>query len=197
MNYIRDIQLKTSNLYNVVIEIPRGTKKKYELVDNTFERVECVRKIKYKYPFYYGCFPQTLAGDNDPLDMILISQKKRKSLDIVTVIPLGIIRTLDCGEIDDKLIVVPYDEPIKKLDKEMKGVLEFLHKYKGKNANTIIDDELYNSDYARKIIEHAHQVYRDNKPHLETYPNFEKKLDDGKKEEKVETSTTENKSKIF
>lgn len=181
MNYIKDIQLKTSNLYNAIIEIPKGTKNKYELVPKAFEKVERVRKIKYRYPFYYGCFPQTLAGDKDPLDMILISDKKRKILDIVTVIPLGIIRTLDCGEVDDKLIVVPYDEPIKNLDKKMKKVLKFLHKYKGKKADTIIDDELYNSEYAIKIIENANQVYKDKRAHSNTYPKFEKEL---KREEK-------------
>lgn len=200
MNYIKDIELKTNNLYNAIIEIPKKTKNKYELEDGTFEKIVKVRKVKCKYPFYYGCFPQTLAGDNDPLDMILISAKKRKILDIVTVIPLGIIRTLDCGEIDDKVIVIPYDEPLKKLEKEKEEVLKFLHKYKGKKANTIIDDELYNSDYARKIIEHAHQVYKDKRPHLETYPKFEKKLEDGTTEEKMKEETTETikkKSPIF
>lgn len=202
MNYIKDIELKTNNLYNAIIEIPKKTKNKYELEDGTFEKVVKVRKVKCKYPFYYGCFPQTLAGDNDPLDMILISAKKRKILDIVTVIPLGIIRTLDCGEVDDKVIVIPYDEPLKKLEKEKEKVLKFLHKYKGKKANTLIDDELYNSDYAKQIIEHAHQVYKDKNPHNNTYPKFEKEWEiEENKVENVKKEETEvkkeQKSRIF
>ena len=65
MNYIKDIELKTNNLYNAIIEIPKKTKNKYELEDGSSEKVVKVRRVKCKYPFYYGCFPQTLAGDND------------------------------------------------------------------------------------------------------------------------------------
>ena len=48
MNYIKDIQLKNNNSYNVIVEIPKGTKNKYELDEKTFDKVICVRKIKNK-----------------------------------------------------------------------------------------------------------------------------------------------------
>ena len=100
MNYIKDIQLKQNENFNVIIEILKGTNSKYELVDGSFDKVVEVRKVVGKYPFYYGCFPQTLAGDNDPLDMILLSNKKRHMLDIVDIVPIGVIKTIDNEVID-------------------------------------------------------------------------------------------------
>ena len=143
MNYIKDIKLKENNSYNMIIEIPKGTKSKYELVEKTFDRVEEVRKIKYKYPFYYGCFPQTLAKDHDALDAILISKKKRNILDIVPVRILGEIKTVDCNELDLKVICVADDESIKNIEKEIKKVIKFLSKYKGKKADMYLDKNLY------------------------------------------------------
>ena len=108
MNYISDTQLKINNCYNVIIEIPKGTNKKYELEDKVFDKVLCVRRVKGKYPFYYGCFPQTYAGDKDPLDMVLLSNKNRDILSIVEVEPIGVIKTLDNNEIDDKIFDTQY-----------------------------------------------------------------------------------------
>lgn len=50
------------------------------------------------YPFLYGSFPQTLAGDKDPLDMILFTDKTHQLLDIVKVDVIGAVKTIDEGE---------------------------------------------------------------------------------------------------
>ena len=161
MNYIKDIQLKNNNSYNIIVEIPKGTKNKYELDEKTFDKVICVRKIKYKYPFYYGCFPQTFAGDKDPLDMILITHKKYKPLDIVQAYPVTTIKTLDCGEQDDKVIMLDdsYKVDGKKLEKIIKQILKFLSIYKGKNADMIIDKNYYGIKESLEIIDKAHNEY--------------------------------------
>lgn len=172
MNYIKEINLKESNLYQVIIEIQKGTKNKYELEPETFEKVYKDRKVKCRYPYYYGCFPQTLAGDKDPLDMILISKKKRKILDIVKVVPIGMIRTIDFGDVDDKVIVVAYDEKIKNIEKELKKVYKFLARYKGNKAHMIIDETFYDENYAKKIIEIAHKNYTTNTIEDTNYPKF-------------------------
>lgn len=160
MNYIKDIKLREKDNYNVIIEIPKGTNKKYELVEPNNNRVECVRKVKGKYPFYYGCFPQTLAGDKDPLDAILFTKRKYKSLDIVKVQLIGVIKTVDNGEVDDKVLVIPVDELSENLCKQEKKTLKFLHKYKGKKANTQIDTTIYNALEAYRIVYEAHLKYR-------------------------------------
>ena len=161
MNYINDIQLKENNGYNVIIEIPKGTKSKLELVDETFDKVIEVRKMLYKYPFYYGCFPQTYAADKDPLDAIILSNKKFKSLDIVNVQPIAVVKTIDKNEIDDKVICVLKDENIN-TQKYLNKVRNFLTIYKGKNSKTTIDPNLYDINEALKVIEETNKFYNRN-----------------------------------
>ena len=65
MDYINDVVLYNENEDNVtvVVEICPGTSDKNELIDPGFSRLKCVRQVEGKYPFYYGSFPQTYAGD--------------------------------------------------------------------------------------------------------------------------------------
>ena len=169
MNYIKDIKLEENTFYNMIVEIPKGTNSKYELVEPKNDHVEEVRKVIGKYPFYYGCFPRTLAGDNDPLDAILLTKRKYKSLDIVKVQLIGVIKTVDNGEVDDKVLVIPTDELSENLYKQEKKTLKFLSKYKGKNANTQIDTTIYDAAEAWRIICEAHLRYQsgDKTLHLE------------------------------
>ena len=109
MNYIKDVKLRNNSMYNMIVEIPKGTNSKFELTENTFDKVEEVRKVYGKYPFYYGCFPQTLADDGDALDCILYTSSKHNSLDIVKVYPVGIIRTVDEGHEDNKILCVEWN----------------------------------------------------------------------------------------
>lgn len=153
MNFIKDIELfnnDESNSLNMIVEIEKGSKLKNELVAPNFDKVECVRKIKYRYPFYYGCFPRTLAGDKDPTDAILITSKKHSILDIVKVHPIAVIKTVDCGEEDDKIICV--EEEYKHISKILNIILKFLHIYKGKHADMIIDNKIYDSVEALDVI---------------------------------------------
>lgn len=160
MNYINDIKLTENGWYNMIVEIPSGTNSKYELVDGKFDKVVEVRKVVGKYPFYYGCFPQTHAGDNDPLDAVLLSSRKHNILDIVNVQPIAVIKTIDNGEQDDKVICIAANENHKNVNKLLKKALKFLNTYKGKNSNTIIDPIVYTTDEAIKIIDHANFTYR-------------------------------------
>ena len=159
MNYIKDINLFKDSFYNMVIEIPKGTNSKYELVEPNNSEVKEVRKVVGKYPFYYGCFPQTYAGDKDPLDAILFTNRRYNSLDIVKTQIVGVIKTIDNGEIDDKILAIPYDETIEHLDKLEKKTLKFLSKYKGRNSNTQIDYTIYDCGEAIDLIEETNKNY--------------------------------------
>ena len=159
MNYIKDVNLRNENAFNMIIEIEKGSKDKNELVNETFDKLERVRKVRIKYPFYYGCLPQTYAGDKDPMDVVLLSKKKRKCLDIVKIYPIGVIKTIDNGEIDDKIIAVACAETIKHLDKLQKIACKFLKVYKGKNSNTIVDETFYDAIEAERLIIEANKVY--------------------------------------
>ena len=159
MNYIKDIQLYEDNHYNAIIEIPKNTSNKYELIEPSNCNVECVRKVIGKYPFYYGCFPQTLAGDNDPLDVIIFSNKKRHILDCVAVKIIGVIKTIDYGDVDDKILAIPVDDAAMDLQKQIKIAMKFLKSYKGKNADTQIDETIYSIDTAIYLINKSHDAY--------------------------------------
>ena len=158
MNYIDSINLKQGSNYNIIIEILKNSKDKTELVEPLFDKLKNVYKVKYKYPYYYGCFPQTLAGDDDPLDVILITSKKRKRLDIIEVEILGYIKTLDENKIDCKVIVKDINEDIKNINNKVLDIFLFLDKCT-KNNNTIIEHKLYSKDEALKLIEQSHVSY--------------------------------------
>lgn len=160
MNYIKDINLKSSIYYNAIIEIPKGTSNKYELVEPNNNEVKYVRKVHGKYPFYYGCFPQTLAPDNDPLDMILLTNKKRNILDIIEVKVIGVIKTIDAGEQDDKIICVDPYEVLTNKDKQINKMLHFLKKYKGKKSEMVLDTKLYSQAEAFEIVSKCYKLYR-------------------------------------
>lgn len=163
MNYIKDVALyNKDDTVNVIIEICPGTSDKNELVEPIFDRLECVRQVEGIYPFYYGSFPQTYAGDKDPLDMILFTDKEHKLLDVVKVEILGAIKTLDAGEQDDKIICVEADCGLKNLHKHMKKAMKFLKKYKGKYSNMIIEKKLASMEEAELLLKASNDTYKEN-----------------------------------
>ena len=164
MNYINDIPLynKEEDNVNVVIEICPGTSDKDELIAPSFEKLVCVRQVEGKYPFYYGSFPQTYAGDKDPLDFILFTEIKHNKLDLVKVDIIGAIKTIDAGEQDDKILCVECSSKIKNVKKYLKKAKKFLKSYKGKGADMIIDKKLASMSEAEEILKQAHLDWKDH-----------------------------------
>ena len=144
---------------NVIVEICPNTSDKNELVEPTFERLECVRQVVGVYPFYYGSFPQTFAGDKDPLDMILFTNKEHRNLDLVKVDVIGAVKTIDDGEQDDKIICVESDCKLMNLKKHMKKAMKFLKTYKGKNSNMVIEKKLASMCDAEQLVRDANEQY--------------------------------------
>ena len=98
--------------FNVIVEIPQGSNEKFELDENTGEmKVNFVFR-DLTFPFNYGFIAQTLGGDNDPLDAIVLSSEILKSGQVVECKAVGILKTLDRGEIDDKVICVPLNDEL-------------------------------------------------------------------------------------
>lgn len=167
MNYITDIAIKDKDSYNGIVEIIKGSKDKKELEEIGFSKLETVRTIFKKYPFYYGCFPQTLAGDGDALDLIIITRRELSELEIVPLDIIGIIKTIDNGEKDDKVFAIPYGELFtqRDLNKEIKRAIKFLITYKGKfQKYTKTDKKFYDSITAIKEIAIAHRNYNLKRP---------------------------------
>ena len=163
MNYINDIALynksETEDSVNVVIEICPGTSDKRELREPGFDKLITVRQVVGEYPFYYGSFPQTLAGDKDPLDFILFTDINHNELDLVKVDVIGAIKTIDAGEQDDKIICVECDCGLLNVKREFKKALKFLKLYKGRDADMTINKKLASMAEANKLVEEAHQEW--------------------------------------
>lgn len=101
----------TPNEINVIIEIRRGEKNKYE-VDKETGRLflDRVNGTTLGYPADYGYVPQTLCEDGDPLDALLVITESVPHGVVVPSRPIGVLRMVDGGENDEKLIVVPVDD---------------------------------------------------------------------------------------
>ncbi|MGH7563835.1 MAG: inorganic diphosphatase [Gemmatimonadota bacterium] len=94
-----------------VVEIPRGGNQKYEVDKATgLLRLSRVLFSAFEYPFNYGFVPRTLALDHDPLDILVVGLAA-ESLSLMTARPVGMLRMLDEGETDDKVLAAPAHDP--------------------------------------------------------------------------------------
>jgi inorganic pyrophosphatase len=98
--------------FQAVVEIPKGSKVKYELDKATgLLRVDRVLYSSVSYPANYGFIPQTLGDDHDPLDVLVLMQEPVVPLAILRAKPIGMMRMSDQGESDEKIIAVAMDDP--------------------------------------------------------------------------------------
>ena len=97
---------------NVVIEIPRGSKVKYELDKPTgLLRVDRVLYSSVIYPANYGFIPRSYCDDGDALDALVLSQEPVVPLTLVDARPIGMFRMRDEKGLDDKIIAVSLNDP--------------------------------------------------------------------------------------
>ena len=102
----------TKDDFIAVIEIEKGSKKKYELDKETGHLI--LDRILYTsthYPTNYGLIPRTYADDNDPLDVLVLSSEVIQPLSLVRCYPIGVITMLDQGRLDEKIIAIPFSDP--------------------------------------------------------------------------------------
>ncbi len=94
-------------IVQAIIEIPKGSKAKYELdKESGMLKLDRVLFSSVYYPANYGFIPQTLGDDNDPLDILVLSQIEIQPLCLVTARVIGVMRMIDNNEGDDKIIAV-------------------------------------------------------------------------------------------
>ena len=99
-------------MVNGIIEIPKGCRAKYELdKDSGLLKLDRVLYSAVYYPANYGFIPQTYDDDGDPLDILIFSQIDVIPLCLVPARILGVMRMLDQGEADDKIIAVADGDP--------------------------------------------------------------------------------------
>jgi inorganic pyrophosphatase len=168
----------SSGNINVVVEIPAGTNAKWE-VDKTTGQLKWEfkkgkpRVVSYLgYPGNYGMVPGTcllkeLGGDGDPLDVIVIGPAVPRG-SVVKACPIGVLKMLDDGEQDDKLIALLLDSfldaisTIEDLEREYKGITDIIEiwfsNYKG--PGEMQSKGFEGVTEARNIIEAAAKAYR-------------------------------------
>lgn len=102
----------TPELVNVIVEIPKGSKNKYEIdKENGLIKLDRAMKSAQDYPFDYGFVPQSLWDDGDALDVVLLTTYPLVPGILVEARPVAVMRMIDGGEGDDKIIAVPKNDP--------------------------------------------------------------------------------------
>lgn len=114
MNLWHDVSLgdNAPKEINVIVEIPKGSKNKYEIDKETgLIALDRALHTAQDYPFDYGFVPQTLWDDNDALDVVLLTTYPLFPGILVNARPVAIMHMTDSGEGDDKVIAVPVGDP--------------------------------------------------------------------------------------
>ncbi len=95
-----------------VIEISKGSKKKYELDKETgYIILDRILYTSTHYPANYGFIPRTLGDDGDPLDVLLLCSEELEPLTLCRAYPIGVISMIDNGRNDEKIIAIPFSDP--------------------------------------------------------------------------------------
>ncbi len=95
-----------------VVEISKGSKKKYELDKETgYLLLDRILYTSTHYPANYGFIPRTYGDDNDPLDVLLLCSEQIEPMTLVRAYPIGVISMIDNGNNDEKIIAIPFSDP--------------------------------------------------------------------------------------
>ena len=114
MNAWHDVELGKAfpKLVPAIIEVPKGSKVKYELDKKSgLIRVDRILFSSVHYPANYGFIPRTYCDDCDPLDILVLGQEPVTPLAILTAKPIGVMKMVDQGQADDKIIAVHANDP--------------------------------------------------------------------------------------
>ncbi|MEM6714126.1 MAG: inorganic diphosphatase [Cyanobacteria bacterium P01_D01_bin.6] len=128
-----------AGLINVLIEIPAGSKNKYEFDKDMGALIlDRVLFASVQYPYDYGFVPNTLADDGDPLDGMVMMDQPTFPGCVIAARPIGMLEMIDGGDRDEKILCVPAEDPryadVKSLDDiathRLDEIAEFFRTYK-------------------------------------------------------------------
>ncbi len=158
---------------NVVIEIPKGSKNKLEIDKATgLIKLDRAMKTSQDYPFDYGFVPQTLWEDGDALDVIILTTYPLFPGILVEARPVAVMRMIDSGEGDDKVIAVPKSDPrwegVKDLSDinphTVKEIQHFLETYKSIDNKLVEITAIEGREAAFGAVEKGLALYQEKFP---------------------------------
>lgn len=172
MNLLHGIAPGTREVMNVIIEIPKFSKNKYEIDKETgIIALDRVMHSAQDYPFDYGFVPQTLCGDGDALDVVLITTYPLMPGILVKARPVAIMGMVDGGEEDNKVVAVPVDDPRMNEIKDMadlnahfqKEMTHFFETYKKIQNKEVKIGAWEGADLAKAAFDEACALYLTDK----------------------------------
>lgn len=155
--------------FPVIIEIPKGSKNKYELDKQTgLLRLDRVLYSAVHYPADYGFIPRTFCDDGDPLDALVLGQEPVYPLTIVEARAIGVMRMRDERGIDDKIVAVSVNDPAyadftdqaQLPPHVLRELQRFFEDYKVLEHKQVVVEDLLGPDQAVQIIRDALELYR-------------------------------------
>ncbi|CAI0399665.1 unnamed protein product [Linum tenue] len=186
-----DVPLQLGDgVYNFIVEIPKESSAKMEVAtDEPFTPIKQDTKkvFRYNINWNYGLLPQTWEdpsfannevdgafGDNDPVDVVEIGERRGEIGEILKIKPLGALAMIDEGELDWKIVAISLDDPkaalvndVDDVEKHFPGTLtairDWFRDYKipdGKPANKFgLGNKAANKDYALKVIKETNESW--------------------------------------
>lgn len=151
-----------------VIEISKGSKNKYELDKTTGALIlDRVLYTSTHYPANYGFIPRTYSDDHDPLDVLILCSEPILPLAMVRSYPIGVMMMQDNGEMDYKIIAIPFKDPTWNIYKEiddlpphiMDEISHFFRVYKQLEGKDTTVFQVKDRQFAELIIKDNIKMY--------------------------------------
>ena len=172
MNLLHEVPSGTKEAMNVIIEIPKFSKNKYEIDKETgLIALDRVMHTAQDYPFDYGFVPQTLFDDGDALDVVVLTTYPLAPGILVKARPVAIMEMTDGGDRDDKVIAVPVDDPrfeeindLSDLNKHfIKEATHFFETYKKVQNKEVSVGQWHGKEVAMQAFEKSRKMYEESK----------------------------------
>jgi len=156
-------------VFRALVEIPKGSKVKYELDKATgLLRVDRILYSSVMYPANYGFIPRSYCGDGDPLDVLVLGNEPVVPLAILSARAIGVMRMTDQGAPDDKIVAVHVNDPAfadyrdigevpAHIAREMR---RFFEDYKALEGKAVHVEDMQGRDVAVAVVREALEVYR-------------------------------------
>ena len=153
-----------------IIEIPKNCRAKYELdKESGMLLLDRVLYSSINYPANYGFIPKTYCDDKDPLDILVLSQIEIVPMCLVEAKVIGVMRMMDEGEMDDKIIAVAandmsvnhFNDVSELPPHHIKELRSFFEDYKKLENKTVVVEEFQGRDIAMQVVEKSVQDYKE------------------------------------